>query len=130
MAAAQEGEGDGEQQPQQQRGAADARRDRGPAAAQQLEPEPLLQLTDAFGFHLEVTVEQAAILGRCAAHGARQQAKWAPLAHAGGSEAAPADALKKLCRKVGRAGASGEAGMWCSQLQGGGCMPGWRSRLH
>ena len=77
-------------------------------------PRQPLDTEDAYGFAIEPTAEQAAILQRCRARQERQRQRWqqylrgstgAAGGGSGGSElAADHQLLKKLCRKVGSMG--------------------------
>lgn len=74
------------------------------------QPAQALETEDAYGFALELTAEQAAILERCHAKQERQRQRWQQYARGstggggggGGELAADHQLLKKLCRKVGR----------------------------
>lgn len=108
---------DSEAQQEQQQQQADGRHVEGPCdPAQQGAP---VAITDAYGFTIEVTPEQAAILERCRAKSERLAAKWGPCTGSGG-ELAPTEALKKLCRKVwgwGDGGGGAVQWMWLGWVE-------------
>lgn len=100
------GEGGGEPGSSPPQPGADGRHVEGPREPAQQGPQ---EVQDAFGFTLEVSPEQAAILERCRARQEHVRAKWQAAAR-GPDGLPPPDVLKKLCRKVcgghwGRGGA-------------------------
>ena len=78
---------------------ADGRHVEGPC-----EPAAVQQMEDGYGFSMEVTAEQAAILERCRAKQEHARERWAAAPREEHSGLPPPDVLKKLCRKVGGVG--------------------------
>ncbi|KAL4457817.1 hypothetical protein ABPG75_012682 [Micractinium tetrahymenae] len=89
------GEGSGEPGSSPVPPGADGQHVEGPREPAQQGP---CEVQDAYGFTLEVTPEQAAILERCRARQEHVRAKWQPAAR-GPDGLPPPDVLKKLCRK-------------------------------